>query len=80
MEGILLLVIVLGLVVSALGVAFTARVWTTLGEVRRAANALHQELSWKRLQREQAVKQNPLGHVPEQESPHKRWNLPGDQA
>jgi hypothetical protein len=79
MEALLLITVVLGLFLSALGVAFAARLWTTLGEVRRAANAIHYELAHRRLERAKAAP-GPLGHVPEQESPHRRWNLPGDQA
>lgn len=49
MGTLLIVCVLLGLVAAALVVAFYARVWSTLGVHRRAMDALHQELSQRRL-------------------------------
>lgn len=45
MEGLLLGVVVIGLISLILGLAMFGRLWSTLGEHRRAMNALHQHLA-----------------------------------
>ncbi len=51
MEALLLFAVLVGLVLAGLGVAFYARLWSTLGMHRQAMHALHQELSYARLLR-----------------------------
>jgi len=62
MEALLLVGVLIGLLGFVLGVAFYARLWSTLGMHRQAMHALHQELAQRRVPRDPG-----LGHVPPQE-------------
>jgi hypothetical protein len=64
MEALLLIGVLIGLLGLVLGIAFYVRLWSTLGMHRQAQHALHQELTQRRLERQQ---RSALGHIPSQE-------------
>lgn len=52
MEALVIGLFIVGIALMGVGLAFLHLTWTTLVEVRRAMNALHQELAQRRVPRE----------------------------
>ena len=71
MEALIIVLALFGLVITALGIALTVRLWTVLGMHRQAMHALHQELSQRRLERQMETRSRVVAE--ESGSPHSIW-------
>lgn len=76
MEALLFLLGLAGLAAFVLGIAFYARLWSTLGMHRQAMRELHLYLNDRRASMHVPPR---TPQVPPQPGPHTRWNTPGSQ-